>query len=195
MSAQKSKIGVIMLSESVQGVSLLSGILNIKEKLFGKSPVSKAIEPKQEKYCSLFLEHSYPKYNFASIDQHQLELTLCKQKKSMVPIRHIDWVIGDRTLVAIEPIDYVLPKLWVLPSEACLLYMNIGSICDLILRDYYDNPRMLRKMVKSLNLRCTYANGHKEVLNAPESLKLALFYKHQRGAMFLSWHKFLILNT
>ena len=98
--------------DPVTSVTVFSHILNIKEKLFPNKKESASTELgvaekeiDKSKYCSLFVEHCY------SYENQSLELSIAKKGDFTISIRHLDWIIMDRHLDKITPINFDIPSL------------------------------------------------------------------------------------
>ncbi|MEQ2352071.1 hypothetical protein [Pseudoalteromonas piscicida] len=183
-----------MILEFFAGLGAVSNTLNIKEKLLKPERRSESIEPIKDMYCSVFLEHYFPKLNFKSLDKHVLELTLSKQGDFTVPIKDLDWLLWGYRVKKIEPIGYSIPRLWSLPSQACILQLDIDDIFNSELSYSEYTGAQLRKSVSSICLQCTFANGHREIIAIPDSLKVALLYKYYTSKRLFGWHQFWLLH-
>lgn len=184
-----------MLSEVASTLSILNKSISLKEKLLKHNKRTSSLEPKKDMYCSIVLEHLFIQQNFKSLNEHKLELTLCQQSGFTIPIRHLDWVILDGGLEQVKLIDFQVPKLWSLPSQACLLNIQVSPILNSRLENMNLTGRSLRKIVRTMRLQCVYADGYRQTLSIPCSLQLAIFYKFYQSKWLLNWHQFLILNT
>ena len=176
-------------------LGIINNSLGLKEKLFKDSKRTQNLEPKKDKYCSVFLEHFFTQHNFTALNEQKLELTLCQRSDFTIPIRHLDWVIWEGSLEKIKVIDFEIPKLWSLPSQACILNIEVSSILNSRLKNISLSGRQLRKTVRNIQLQCVYADGHRQALAIPDSLQLAVFYKFYQSKWLFNWHQFLILHT
>ena len=184
-----------MLTEISSTLGVISNSLTIKDKLLKRNKCIANLEPKKSKYCSIFLEHSFPHGNFRSLGEHTLELTLCQLSHFTIPIRHLDWVIWEGSIEEVKPVDFQLPKLWSLPSQACLLSLEVNQVLNSRLKYVDLSGKDLRKTVRNMYLQCVYADGFRQTLSIPDSLQLAIFYKFYKSKRLFNWHQFLILNT
>lgn len=184
-----------MITEIFAAIGAVSNSLNIKDKLFNMKHRTANLEPLRTKYCSIFLEHSFPRGDFGSLHKHSLELTLCKLDDFTIPIRSLDWVIWGSSLEELKPLDFKIPTLWSLPSQACLMSLDVNSVLERRLDDRNWSGTELRKTVKSMHLQCVYADGFRQKLPAPDTLQLALFNKYCKSKRFASWHEYRILYT
>ncbi len=184
-----------MISETSSILSAIKNASDLIDRLRKKKKDSTNDIPKKDKYCSIAIEHAFPHSNFKDLSRHKVELTLCKNSSFSVPIRHIDWIIFSYKLDQVRPVNVSLPKLWVLPDIACLLTFEIELIFRSEFTNGYWSDKHIRKAVKSMCLQCTYADGYKQLMPVPDSLKLAVFFKHHKSKRFLAWNEFLILNT
>lgn len=184
-----------MLPEIASALGIINNSMSLSEKLFSHNKRTSNNEPEKRIYCSIFLEHSFSSFDFKALQKHKLELTLCKMESFAVPIRHLDWVIWNSSLEEIKLVDYKIPPLWSLPSQACLFNIDVSSILNSRLEFANLTGRNLRKTVKNMYLQCVYADGHRQTVFIPDSLQLAIFYKFYQSKYFFNWHQFLILNA
>lgn len=169
----------------VTGVTVFSHILTIKEKLFPNKKESASteidininingVEIDKSKYCSLFVEHSY------SYEKQSLELIIAKKGSFTISIRHLDWVIMDRHLDKITPINFAIPSLWQIEQEGGLLNIDFSNIQNSQIKYHKFTGKELKQAASSLKLQCTYADGFKQLLDAPQSLKLFVYNEHSK---------------
>ncbi len=184
-----------MISEISSILSTIKNSTDLIDRLRKKKKDVSSDVPKKDKYCSLSIEHAFPHSNFKDLSQHKIELILCKKGSFSVPIRHIDWVIFSYKLDKTKPVNASLPKLWTIPATACLLTFEIDPIFHSEFTNGRWSDKYLRKAVKSMCLQCSYADGYKQRLPVPDSLKLAVFLKHHKSKSLFAWNEFLLLNT
>ena len=184
-----------MLTEISQTLSSINNLSGIIDRLSRKDKRRRSSAPKKEKYCSLYMLHTFPSLGFTNLREHKLELTICKNSKYTIPIRQLDWVLFDCQLEKAKPIGFKVPELWELPANACLMHFDITEICSSQLARHSDSDRKLRRAVKSMSIRCTYADGFQQTMQLPDSLKLVSFLRFYKSRFFLWWNELLILNT
>jgi len=171
--------------EPTSGIATFSHLLNIKDKLFprkNETEISGDAQNINDKYCSLFLEHSYQPGNLGDQDIEVIELVLAKKSKFTIPIRHLDWKFAESKLDSVKPINLELGELLLISENGCLLNFDLKDILSTHIQYLQLKEKELKRALKSLVIQCTYADGYNQKVNAPESLKLSIFeyYKHTK---------------
>lgn len=158
----------------LSAITAVSHVLNIKEKLFPQKreeSIEKEIQKDESIYCFLFLEYSCSEMS----DKDSLELIITKQSEFMVPIRHIDWLFQENQSESIKPIDFDIPSLLQIGNEGLIIEIDSKSVLSGQIRYRELKGHALKNSLKSLCLQCTYANGYKRHLPAPDLLKQKIY--------------------
>lgn len=159
----------------VTGVSLFSHVLNIKDKIFPKNTESiSTIDSGEEysNYCSIYIEHNYSE-SFPETDR--LELMLTKKSNFTIPIRRLDWVMLDSKLDYVQLREAEIPIMFLVTENGALFEIEFTEIMRSQIEFLGLKARPLKKALNSLVLQCTYADGFKQRVSAPESLKNKIF--------------------
>jgi len=161
----------------VSGVTAFSHILNIKEKLFRRNKeIASTVEdnPNTEKYCSLFLEHSYDPGDIGSNEKERIELVLAKKSEFTIPIRHLDWIFMESKLDSLKPVNFDIPQLLLVGDEGSILVLELNQILKNHIEYLNLKGKKIKKALESMAIQCTYADGYKQTVMAPKSLIASL---------------------
>jgi len=167
----------------VSSVTTFSHILNIKDKLFPRKKVSVSTIKENlgsensgnDNYCSLYLEHSYDHRDIGSNEKEKIELVIAKKSKFTIPIRHIDWFFMDGMLDPVTSLNCDIPELLLVGNEGCLLNLELKEVLKTHIKYFGLKGKKLRKSLGSMAIQCTYADGYKQIINAPKSLKESVY--------------------
>jgi hypothetical protein len=154
----------------VSAITAVSNLLNIKEKLFPQNRE----EAKEQKidddlsiYCFLYLEHAYSEL----AEKETLELMITRRSNFTIPIRHLDWLFEENQLETIKPKSCEIPQLLQINSEGLVITIEPDTVLEKQIQYRQLKGRTLKNALDSLYLQCTYANGYKSTLPAPQLLK------------------------
>jgi hypothetical protein len=169
--------------DAIQIVSTFNHLLNIKDKLFPSKTDSVSTEATTsdlDRYCSLYLESSFcSDTRFDEITDH-LELSLAKKSSFTVPILRIDWCMMENKLDSIRPIDFNMPKPWLVDENGFVMRLHVPDIMSSHI-DYLGlKGRKLSAALSDLCIQCTYADGYRQYVNAADSLKQLLHSIHSK---------------
>ena len=155
-------------------ITAVSHLLNIKDKLFSENREG-AKELKTDEnlsiYCFLFLEYAYSEL----ADKESLELAITKRSNFTIPIRHLDWLFQENQLESIKPKNIEVPSLLNISPEGLIIEIEPGTVLEGHIQYQQLKGRALKNVLKTLQLQCTYANGHKSNLPVPQLLKNRIY--------------------
>lgn len=161
------------------GITTFSHILNVKDKLFPREKSTSVSEDVQstnrQERCSVYIEHAFDPTALGNVDKEIVEVIFSKKSDFTVPIRHIDWVLLERKLDAIKPRNIDVPKLLLIEKNGLLMEMGIDEIMRAQLEYMELKGRELKKALDTLAVQVTYADGIKDIIRVPNSLRESIY--------------------
>ena len=165
------------------GLSTVSTLLDIKNKLLPqKKEVSVAKEnASNSPYCSLCIDYTFTEGFTEEDSSHEIQVVLAKKSEFTIPIWHLDWLFLESKLEAFKPIDFDIPELWLVDQRGALLRTSISSILQAHIGYLNLSSKQLDNALKDLSLRCVYADGYVQKVEAPEMLRRATAQWHSKN--------------